>query len=119
MATRTVMLSDLEPGCPVPLDALGRMYRGGERELSETLRSLPELQRARLAVFCNSRSHMRALGLRIAAACDERVLIQVAGAAGSILFTQSRGALGRENPEPFPSAPVARRVSLARLAWMD
>ncbi len=119
MTTRTVMLSDLEPGCPVPLDALGRMYRGDERELSETLRRLTAVQRARLAVFCNSRSHMRDLGLRVAATCDEQPLIQVAGAAGSILFAQSRSARRHEDPAPLPSVPAARKVSLARLAWMD
>ncbi|MDQ4134689.1 MAG: hypothetical protein M3158_00755 [Pseudomonadota bacterium] len=119
MATQPVMLPDHEPGCPVPLDTLGRLYRGDAYVLAETLQRLSDHQRARLAVFCNARQHLRDLGLRIAATCDEPTLVRVAGSAGSILFIQSRSPLRREDANPLPSAPAPRKVSLARLAWMD
>ncbi len=119
MTTQPVMLPDLDPGCPIPLDTLGRLYRGDERALSETLQRLTDLQRARLAVFCNSRQHLRELGLRIAATCEEQALVRAAGSAGSILFIQSRSTRRREELDPVPPVPAPRKVSLARLAWMD
>jgi hypothetical protein len=119
MTTRPAVHLDIEPGCPVPLDTLGRLYRGDDHVMSETLHRLSDRQRAQLAVFCNSRQHMRELGLRIAATCDEPMLVQIAGAAGSILFIQSRSGRRREIAEQ--PAPVAgpRKVSLAQLAWME
>jgi hypothetical protein len=119
MTTRPPVLLDLDPGCPVPLDTLGRLYRGDPHVLKETLTRLTDHQRARLAVFCNSRQHLRELGLRIAATCDEPSLVRIAGAAGSILFMQSRSTRGRdEGNSPGPTLPQ-RKISLAKLAWMD
>lgn len=118
MATRPVMLSELDQGCPVPLDTLGRLYRGDAHVLAETLQRLSDRERARLAVFCNARQHLRELGLRIAATCDEPALVRVAGAAGSILFMQSRSPRRREEADLLPPATAPRKVSLPRLAWM-
>lgn len=119
MSTIPMMLPDLEPGCPVPLETLGRLYRGEPHVLAETLARLSDGQRARLAVFCNARQHLRELGLRIAATCDEPSLVRIAGSAGSILFLQSRSTRRREEADPAPASPLPRKVSLARLAWME
>ncbi|HEX2552161.1 MAG TPA: hypothetical protein VHL98_00570 [Microvirga sp.] len=119
MTTMPTTLPDLEPGCPVPLDTLGRLYRGGPHVLDETLARLSDVERARLALFCNARRHLRELGLKIAATCDEATLVRAAGSAGSILFLQSRSPHRREEFEPAPSVPSPRKVSLARLAFME
>ncbi len=118
MTTQPAVHIDVEPGCPIPLSTLGRLYGGDERALSDTLQTLTEPQRARLALFCNNRQHLRELGLRIAASCAEQVLVQVAGPAGAVLFHQSRGHKHRVEIDRTSAAPVKRKITLARLSCM-
>ena len=115
MATRT----DYEEGCPIPLSTLGRLYRGDEQALVATLRTLSERQRAQLALFCNGRQHLRELGLRIAASCEEETLTRIAGAAGTVLSLQARSS--KQNAASAAVQPLAhqRKVSLARLSCMS
>ena len=54
--------------------------------------NLPLDQRARLCHFCYSRAHLHSLALRIASTCDLRTLMNEFGAAGKIVFEQSRDA---------------------------
>jgi hypothetical protein len=103
-----------EEVCPVPEQTLGRLYSSPNRDLADILGTLPGLQRARLAVFCHARAHLRDMGLAIAATCDEADLVHVAGQLGLVLHTRSR----KQVPQPTEhNARFGRRpISLAVLA---
>jgi hypothetical protein len=98
--------------CPVPLDMLSRLYRADQEALPEQLDGIPEATRARLAVYLYGRSHMRQLGVRIAATCDGANLRRVAGFAGNALYDLSRQSSIIWS-DPSPSAGGRRGVSLA------
>lgn len=66
------------------------LYSSPKHDLAEILSKIPGLQRARLAMFCNARAHLREMGLAIAATCEEADLVEVAGRPGTLLHTQSR-----------------------------
>ena len=57
-----------------------------------------QVRRARLAVFCYGRAHLRELARVIAATCEEADLVEVAGKLGATLFRQSREQ--EEVPQP-------------------
>ena len=76
--------------CPVSEDMLGRLYRSGHDDLAGIVSTLPEIQRARLAVFCYGRAHLSDMGRVIASTCDHQVLVDVADQLGSVLYAQSR-----------------------------
>jgi hypothetical protein len=102
-----------QEACPVPEMTLGCLYAAPKRDLAGILSKIPGLQRARLAVFCNARAHLREMGLAIAATCEKGDLVEVAGPLGSILHAQSR-----EQAEHLPEHnPRFRRrpISLAAL----
>ena len=69
---------------------LGRLYRSGHEDLAGIVSTLPEIQRARLAVFCYGRAHLSDMGRVIASTCDQQVLVDVADQLGSVLYAQSR-----------------------------
>ena len=71
--------------------------------------SAPE--RAKLAVFCNARAHLRSQGRAIASACTEASLLREAGQAGLILLQQAT-----VGPDTWglTSRPTARGISLSR-----
>ncbi|NBN64458.1 hypothetical protein GWI72_11995 [Microvirga tunisiensis] len=70
---------------------------------------LPEDQRARLAVFCYRKAHLRSLGFAIAASCSRRALVEEAGHAGELLFQQSRNRPANAGSEPYLAARAQRR----------
>lgn len=76
--------------CPVPLELLARLLRISNEESGETILSLPERQRAELALFCYGRGHLRDLGLMIAAHCSEAMMTRTAGAIGSVIVHHAR-----------------------------
>ncbi|GJD49596.1 hypothetical protein OPKNFCMD_2328 [Methylobacterium crusticola] len=96
--------------CPVPLETLGALYRGDREAVAAIVAGIPNLTRARLAAYLYGKSHLHALGLRLAATCAEADLVQVAGHAGAVLFAQARQP-GPPTSEPRVSGP--RRISLA------
>ena len=63
---------------------------------------LPEAERARLALFCNARSHLRGVGRAIAHTCSRNVLMLEGGTAGQFLFEQAA-----------QGGPARKRISLA------
>lgn len=102
-----------EPASPVPLDVLTLLMRSDEARVSEIVRQLPDAQRATLAVYCFSRSHMRTLGLRIARDCSMQALVTAGGATGQTLSDQI------DSGEAFDVGPTQnhrRKVTLARFA---
>jgi len=62
----------------------------GPADAVEIGKSLPDLQRARIAAFCYNRVHMRELGLHLASTCDLMTLKAAFGRAGDVVYKQSR-----------------------------
>lgn len=102
-----------EAAAPIDLDTLALLLRSGAERIESIIGALPPVERARLAVFCVGRCHMRKLGLEIALHCDERSLWLAAGALGAALFEQSRDAGGFDKGM---TVDHKKPISLARLA---
>jgi hypothetical protein len=79
------------------------------QEVAPLVGALSEPARARLALFCNARAHLRQIGHAIADTCSEGALLREGGQAGAFLFDRST----RELDRPHQFTRVARRVSLA------
>ena len=110
--------AEADAACPVSLDLLGQFYRAGEHARSELALSLSEPQRARLALFCYNRAHLRDLAVAIASTCDPEALVGLAGTVGEALSVQCRAARAKKSA---PSAarrlePAKAKVSLARVS---
>ena len=97
--------------CPVCDELLGELYRASELGLPALVATVSPDIRAMLALFCYRRSHLQAIGLAIAASCDEDDLVQSGWRVGAALFARSR-----EAPTPEPVAPhytARRKITLA------
>ena len=95
---------------PVPEALFGMVCRSTLNEARELCERLPEVTRARLAIFCNARAHLRDVGRAIASACSQDILVAEGGYAGAVLFKQIR-----EEPDQW-SAGIkhpAKRITLA------
>ena len=97
--------------CPVCDELLAELYRASKLGLPALVATVSPDIRAMLALFCYRRSHLYAIGLAIAASCDEDDLVQSGGRIGAALFARSREA---PNPEPVASHYTTRRkITLA------
>lgn len=76
--------------CPVSELMFARLVSTSLGAASELVRALPEEQRSRLAVYCYRRSHLRRLGLAIAATCSKHSLVEESGHAGELIFLQAQ-----------------------------
>jgi len=76
--------------CPVPEELFKQVRDAPPPNAAEIASTLPELQRAQLAVFCYRKRHLHELGLTIASTCSCGALVQVAGTGGRTIFEQSR-----------------------------
>lgn len=75
---------------PISDDALAKLFGAKEGSLPQLLDTIePEVKLA-LAFFCYRRVHLQAVGLAIAASCDEMELVSFGGRAGTVLFARSR-----------------------------
>jgi|SRR4051812_13657412 len=101
-----------EADCPVSLDLLGRLYRADPACVAEMLCDVSEDRRARLAMFCYHRAHLRQLGLTIAASCDAARLAQLAGTMGQVLAQQCRMHV-RDFARQTAPHWVPRKIALA------
>ena len=99
--------------CPVPYELLALLLRSDETRVGEIVQQLAPAHRATLAAFAYGRSHMRSLGLAVAAHCDAHALFEVAGAAGEALFDLSRN---RAEAEQDLQSRHRKPISLARVA---
>jgi hypothetical protein len=94
--------------------ALHRLYGAAVSQVDEIVSELQESDRAAIAVFCNARAHMNAIGLAIAAKCSLNQLAAAAGStvAGTQLFEQAR-----QLPHASRRSNWARRpITLAKTA---
>jgi len=77
-----------EASCPIPEHVFSTIHRATPREALSIARLLPDLQRAKLALFCYARAHLRDAGRAIATACADNDLLREGGAAGQALIEQ-------------------------------
>ncbi|MGO4711666.1 hypothetical protein [Bradyrhizobium sp. 2TAF24] len=106
--------------CPVGDDLLGQLYRSNENGLPALVASVSPDIRAMLALYCYRRSHLHALGVAIAASCDERELSQWGGRAGTTLFAISRQApMARPAPSGHRKSITLSTAPLSALPAMD
>jgi hypothetical protein len=107
-------IAEPDATCPVSLDTLGQLYRANKMSVADILRDVPEDRRARLALFCYNRSHLRDLALTVAETCDPVRLGELAGTLGQVLAAQCRSKVRSFGVEPAASGfrPKAK-ISLA------
>lgn len=106
---------DAGEDCPIPSDVLMTLYRSKPDVAVNLARTLPNHVRARLALYCYSRAHLRDLGLAVAESCAAGDLERLAGVTGRILADQSvnrHRQFGMDGVRSSAKAPI----SLARSA---
>jgi hypothetical protein len=86
-------LSDEDHQRDISEDVVGKLHRSNGRDVDQILSDFSEEQRARLALFCYGRVHMREIGFAVAATCELGSLIDAGGYAGQTLYQ-----LARERP---------------------
>jgi hypothetical protein len=95
---------------PVSDAFFGQICRETPEGARDLAFDLPGMQRARLALFCNARSHSRENGRAIASTCDSATLIRVGALAGRILSEQVTAGPALWSVKGSPSH---KRISLA------
>ncbi|WP_213216785.1 hypothetical protein [Roseibium polysiphoniae] len=76
--------------CPVDELTFARLVSASLTAASDMACALPDEDRSRLAVFCYRRTHLRRLGLAIAATCSKRALVEESGHAGELIHFQAQ-----------------------------
>ncbi len=105
------MQSSTNPNRAAIIDTLfGQICRATPLEARELSMLLTVMERAEMALFCYSRSHLREQGRSIATACVPGSLVKVGGAAGQALAAQAD--VGEDSPGTV-ARPGKRAVSLA------
>ena len=102
--------------CPVPLDTLNALYRADAPDVLAAVRGFSEEKRVRLALFCYNRSHLRKLGLTIAASVDPARLAALAGTMGEVLAAQCQASGLSFGTEPIATGtkkPVKEKPKIS------
>ena len=92
--------------CPCSSTLLGALYRATPDQYEGVIESIPLDVRAVLALYCYRRAHLQAIGLAIAATCEESDLRVHGQSAGSALFHRAR----QIHQDPLPSAFRVRKT---------
>jgi hypothetical protein len=100
-----------DDACPVGEEFLGELYSTSTRSLPGLVATVPPRVRAMLALFCYHRSHLHAMGLAIAATCEEEDLVREGGRVGANLFARSRDAQAAH--ASAAEQPSKRKITLA------
>jgi hypothetical protein len=101
--------------CPIALEALALLFRADAARVGQLVLALSPPTRARLAMFCFVRGHLRDLGLVIASHCEEQMLSHVAGAAGAHVHAQARARSAQGGPV-LGEASRRNKITLAGAA---
>src|ERR1700681_2970105 len=81
----------LDGGSCIPEELVGRLHRATEHSVIDLVAAFTANERARLAMFCYHKSHLRRIGLAIATTCDLNSLVEGWGVIlGQAVFAQSR-----------------------------
>ena len=113
-SARSRATSQLDDDTFVPEELIGRLHRATEATILDLMEKFTSRERANLAMFCYHKTHLRRIGLAIAATCDLPSLVQQWGTVlGQAIYAQSRdGAL-----DPDPVRVTHRpKITLARSA---
>jgi len=98
----------------VPEELIGRLHRATDATILDLMEKFTSQERANLAMFCYHKTHLRRIGLAIAATCDLPSLVQQWGTVlGHAIYAQSRE--GNADPDPV-RASHRPKVTLARSA---
>jgi hypothetical protein len=91
---------------------IGRLHHATEDSVLDLVATLRASERACLAMHCYRKSHLRRIGLAIAATCDLNILVQEWGSTlGGAIFAQSRERAeerGRSWTRQRPTITLAR-----------
>src|ERR1700681_1134226 len=66
----------LDGGSCIPEELVGRLHHATEDSVVDLVAAFTANERARLAMFCYHKSHLRRIGLAIATTCDLNSLVQ-------------------------------------------
>jgi hypothetical protein len=114
VSARSPTMPQLDDDTFVPEELIGRLHRATEATILDLMERFTSRERANLAMFCYHKTHLRRIGLAIAATCDLPSLVQQWGTVlGQAIFAQSRG--GALDPDPVRVAHRPK-VTLARSA---
>jgi hypothetical protein len=104
-----------EEALPISESLFGEINLASPPDAVEIAKTLPEPNRAQLAVFCYYRRHLHALGMMIASTCGRSALVNAGGRAGSAIFDQSRDPRKTLSAEwnPVGSSATRKPISLA------
>jgi hypothetical protein len=95
-------------------ELIGRLHRATENTIFDLTSKLSARERASLAVFCYHKSHLRRIGLAIAATCDQTFLVRQFGTVlANAMLAQSQEAGAEFNATRLPQRP---KITLARSA---
>jgi hypothetical protein len=100
-----------DDACPVGDELLGELYSASKRGLGGLAATVPPRARAMLALYCYHRSHLHAMGLAIAATCEEDDLVREGGRVGATVFARSRESLTTQ--AHVAEQPHKRKITLA------
>jgi len=104
----------LNDGVLISEDLIAHLHHGKEDSVLRLVASFSADVRANLAMLCYRKSHLREIGLAIAATCELRSLVREMGLVlGKAVFNQSRnrpreiGRMGVRARSPITLAPHA------------
>ena len=120
----------MEERPPVTDAVMAHLYRADLSEVGEIANTLPGDVRAKLAAFCYSRAHLRAIGRVVAARCDDLSLLRsVGGAVGACLIDAKKaserelhdlsGMRGRPKVTLATAADMRRRFPIEAVEDID
>jgi hypothetical protein len=93
---------------------IGLLYRAADNGMLDLVAAFTADERATLAMFCYRKTHLRRIGLAIAATCDLNTLIQHWGEVlGTAIFTQSQAPSADRGQRGMRHRPA---ITLARTA---
>jgi hypothetical protein len=119
-------------GAPNPLfeddtciseELIGRLHHATEDSVLDLVAAFTAYERARLAMFCCGKSHLRRIGLAIANTCDLDSFVQQWGSVrGQVLFMQSRERCeepSRSGVRPRPKITLAHSAGGCYFPMLD
>ena len=103
----------LDDGTHVSEELIGRLHHANEDRVLDIVGGFRADERASLAMYCYRKSHLRGIGLAIAATCDLNSLVREwVSILGRSIFAQSRErseeSVVRMGMRPRPKITLAR-----------
>ena len=105
--------------CPVSDQFLSELYRSDSRNIDLLIASIDPAVRAMLALFCYRRAHLSAVGLAVAASCEEQDLVHWGGIGGSALFAASERPVQLVRYSSRPKVSLSNGALYARRFVVD